>query len=77
METQVRIWRVVPTSKAGSQAPTYFVETTDKDRSKAETSAQKQARQKSGLAKFNNWYFEVTKLNVRVDKYGRYIKHHQ
>jgi hypothetical protein len=77
MEIQLRVWRVVPTSKTGSQAPTYFVETTDKDRDKAEASAQKQARLKSGLAKFNNWYFEITKLNVRVDRYGRYIKHHQ
>ena len=75
--TQLRIWRVVPTSKTGVQAPTFFVETTENGREEAEQSAIKQARQKSGLGKFNNWYFDVFKMNVRVDKHGRYIRHHQ
>jgi hypothetical protein len=29
------------------------------------------------LGKFNNWYFELTKMNVRVDRHGKYIRHHQ
>lgn len=77
METQIRIWRVVPTSKTGVQAPTFLVETTEKDRSKAEASALKQASSKTRLSNFNNWSLSLTRLNVRKDKYGRYIKHHQ
>ena len=23
------------------------------------------------------WYFELTKMNVRVDRHGKYIRHHQ
>jgi hypothetical protein len=38
---------------------------------------QEQNFSKSSLGKFNNWYFDLTKMNVRVDKHGRYIKHHQ
>ena len=77
METQIRIWRVVPTSKTGVQAPTYFVETTEKDRSKAEVSALKMAQQKTRLSNFNNWNLSLTRMNLRIDKFGRYIKHHQ
>ena len=77
MTQKLRIWRVVPTSKTGVQAPTFFVETTENGREEAEQSAIKQARQRSGLGKFNNWYFDVSKMNVRVDKHGRYIRHHQ
>ena len=77
MTQNLRIWRVVPTSKTGVQAPTFFVETTENGREEAVVSANRQARQRSGLGKFNNWYFELTKMNVRVDKHGRYIRHHQ
>jgi hypothetical protein len=77
MTQNLRIWRVVPTSKTGVQAPTYFVETTEESREKAEASAIKQARQKSGLSNYDYWNFNVTKMSVRVDKFGRYIKHHQ
>lgn len=77
METQIRIWRVVPTSKTGVQAPTFFVETTEKDRLKAEASALKQAQEKTRLSNFNCWKLNLTKQNVRIDKFGRYIKHHQ
>lgn len=77
METQIRIWRVEPTCQTGAQAPAYFVQTTEKDRSKAEVSALKEAQQKSRLSNFNNWEFILTRMNVRLDKFGRYIKHHQ
>ena len=77
MTQKLRIWRVVPTSKTGVQAPTFFVETTENGQEEAVASANRQARQRSGLGKFNNWYFELTKMNVRVDKHGKYIRHHQ
>ena len=54
MTQKLRIWRVVPTSKTGVQAPTFFVETTENGREEAVKSANLQARQKSGLGKFNN-----------------------
>lgn len=76
METQLRVWRVVPTSN-GVQAPTYFVETTEKDRSKAEASALKLAQAKTRLSNFSNWNLLLTKMNVRIDKFGRYRAHHQ
>jgi hypothetical protein len=77
MTQNLRIWRVVPTSKTGVQAPTFFVETTEEGREKAEQSAIKQARQRSGLGVFQNWNFSLTKMEVRVDRFGRYVKHHQ
>jgi hypothetical protein len=77
MTQKLRIWRVVPTSKTGVQAPTFFVETTEEGREKAEQSAIKQARQRSGLGVFQNWNFNLTKMEVRVDRFGRYVKHHQ
>jgi hypothetical protein len=77
MTQNLRIWRVVPTSKTGVQAPTFFVETTEEGREKAEQSAIKQARQRSGLGVFQNWNFNLTKMEVRVDRFGRYVKHHQ
>ena len=77
MTQKLRIWRVVPTSKTGVQAPTFFVETTEEGREKAEASAVKQARQRSGLGSFENWNFNLSKMEVRVDRFGRYIKHHQ
>jgi hypothetical protein len=77
MTQKLRIWRVVPTSKTGVQAPTFFVETTEEGREKAEVSATKQARQRSGLGSFENWNFNITKMEVRVDRFGRYVKHHQ
>jgi len=77
MTQKLRIWRVFPTSKTGVQAPTFFVETTEEGREKAEQSAIKQARQRSGLGVFQNWNFNLTKMEVRVDRFGRYVKHHQ
>ena len=77
MDKQTRVWRVVPTSMSGVQAPTYFVETTDKDRSKAEANALKLAQVKTRLSNFSNWDLILERCNVRVDKFGRYIKHHQ
>jgi hypothetical protein len=77
MTQNLRIWRVVPTSKTGVQAPTFFVETTENGREEAVKSANSQARQRSGLGKFNHWNFELTKMNVRVDRHGKYIRHHQ
>jgi len=77
MTQKLRIWRVVPTSKTGVQAPTYFVETTEYVREKAEKEALSKAKQASALSKFDCWYFNLSKMKVRVDKHGRYIKHHQ
>jgi len=77
MITNLRIWRVVPTSKTGVQAPTFFVETTEEGREKAEVSATKQARQRSGLSKFDCWNFNLIKTELRLDKFGRYVKYHQ
>ena len=76
METQIRIWRVTPIQN-GSQAPTFFVETTEMDRSKAEAKALQLAKAKTRLSNFSNWNLLLEKRNVRVDKFGRYIKHHQ
>ena len=76
METQIRIWRVTPVQN-GSQAPTYFVETTEKDRSKAEANAYKLAQAKTRLSNFSNWNLILERCNVRVDRFGRYQKHHQ
>ena len=76
MTQKLRIWRVVPV-RYGVQAPTFFVETTEDGREKAEESAIKQARLKTGLGKFKEWKFRLEKLSVRVDKFGRYIPHHQ
>lgn len=77
MVDNLRIWRVVPTSKTGVQAPTFFVETTEKGREKANLEAMKIARAKSKLGDYSNWDFILTKLNVRKDKFGRYIEYHQ
>ena len=77
MTQKLRIWRVVPTSKTGVQAPTFFVETTEEGREKAEQSAIKQAKEKSGLGRFDEWSFGISKMSVRVDRFGRYIRHHQ
>ncbi len=77
MIDNLRIWRVVPTSKAGVQAPLFFVETTEKSREKSELEAMKIVRTKSTLGRFPEWDFKLTKMIVRKDKFGRYIKHHQ
>ena len=77
MAQKLRIWRVVPTSKTGVQAPTFFVETTEEGRDKAETSALKQAKEKSRLGSFDCWNFKLIKTSLRIDKFGRYIKYHQ
>jgi hypothetical protein len=76
MITNLRIWRVVPTSKTGVQAPTFFVETTEEGREKAEKQAISLAKQRSALSTFDCWNFNVTKMAVRV-KNGKYIPHHQ
>lgn len=77
MIDKLRIWRVVPTSKTGVQAPLFFVETTEESREKSELSAMKIARAKSPLGKYPEWDFKLTKMIVRKDQFGRYIKHHQ
>lgn len=77
MTQKLRIWRVVPTSQTGVQAPTFFVETTEEGREKAEVIATKLAKQKSALSLHDCWFFKLTKMSVKVDKFGRYIKHHQ
>lgn len=77
MKTSLRIWRVVPTSKTGVQAPAFFVETTEEDRSKAENLALKLAKSQSRLGDFDCWNLNLTKLSVRIDSFGRYKKYHQ
>jgi hypothetical protein len=76
MTQKLRIWRVVPV-RNGVQAPTFFVETTESVREKAEKSAETQARVLSGLGRFDEWCFNLERLAVRADQFGRYIKHHQ
>ena len=73
----LRIWRVVPVSKAGVQAPYFFVETTENNREKAEQSAYKVAKERCVLLKYDIWGIRLTKLNVRKDDFGRYFKYHQ
>ena len=76
MTQKLRIWRVVPV-RNGVQAPYFFVETTEVSRQKAEASAEKQAREKSGLGRFESWKFRLEKLEVRVDRNGKYRPYHQ
>ncbi len=77
MIQKLRIWRVVPTSKTGVQAPTFFVETTEEGREKAEVIATKLAKQKSALSLYDCWFFKLTKMKIKVDRFGRYIENHQ
>lgn len=77
MMDRLRIWRVVPTSKTGVQAPTYFVETQDDVLEKAERMAIKMAKERSALSKFDTWTFRVEKVTKRKDEFGRYIEYHQ
>jgi len=77
MENKLRIWRVVPTSKTGVQAPSYFVETTEYVREKAEKVAIKMAKEKSALSNYDSWNFRVSKIEKRKDEFGRYISYHQ
>ena len=68
MENKLRIWRVVPTSKTGVQAPSYFVETTEYVREKAEKVAIKMAKEKSALSNYDSWNFRVSKIEKRKEK---------
>ena len=77
MRSILRIWRVVPTSQTGVQAPYYFVETTEGNREKAELTAHKIAEERCILLKYDNWGINLSKLNVRKDDFGRYWKYHQ
>lgn len=77
MMSRLRIWRVVPTSETGSQAPTFFVETQDDVLEKAERVALKMAKELSALSKFDNWTFQLTKISKRKDEFGRYFTYHQ
>lgn len=75
---KLRIWRVVPTSKTGVQAPYFFIETTEEVLEKAELSARKQANSRTRLADFDCWKLNLTKTALRLDKNGRkYVKYHQ
>ena len=78
MKNKLRIWRVVPTSKTGEQAPYFFVETTEEKLEKAETSALEMAKEKAkSLLRFDHWGIRMTKESVRKDEFGRYIEYHQ
>lgn len=77
MINNLRIWRVVPTHVSGMQAPSFLVETTESVLEKAQGEALKKAKIESGLSRFATWYFEVEKLKVRKDEFGRYLPYHQ
>ena len=73
MKAKLRIWRVVPTNQIGVQAPTFFVETTNLTREKAEIQARIEATKRTGLS----WNLIIEKFNCRKDEFGRYWKYHQ
>jgi len=78
MTQKLRIWRVVPTSKTGEQAPYFFVETTEEKLEKAETSALVMAKEKAkSLLRFDHWGIRMTKESLRKDEFGRYYRYHQ
>jgi len=66
MNFTLRLWRVDITSKAGYQAPSFFIETSARSswtREKAELEAIKLAKEKSGLGRFpKTWNFKVTHM---------------
>lgn len=77
MMSKLRIWRVVPTSKAGAKAPYFFVETESFKMEKAEHEAETKAKEACVLSKFENWKFQITRIKVRKDAFGRYWEYHQ
>ena len=78
MSSNLRIWRVVPTSKTGVQAPYFFVETQELKREKAEINAIKIANERcSALTRFDEWECILHKVSKRKDNFGRYFKYHQ
>jgi hypothetical protein len=78
MKNKLRIWRVVPTSKTGVQAPYFFVETTEEKLEKAESSALKMAEEMAkSLTRFDHWEIRMTKESLRKDEFGRYYRYHQ
>ena len=78
MKNKLRIWRVVPTSKTGVQAPYFFVETTEEKLEKAETLALEIAKEKAkSLLRFDHWGIRMNKENVRKDDNGKYLPYHQ
>lgn len=77
MTTQLRVWRVQPTSKTGVKAPYVFVETEAVKLEKAIQEAHAKGKQACYLSKFENWTLEVTRMNVRKDSFGRYWNYHQ
>ena len=78
MDKQLRIWRVVPTSKTGNKAPYFFVETTDKVQEKALLTCERIANEKCSLFKYETyWKPNITRMSVRKDDFGRYWNYHQ
>lgn len=77
MNAKLRIWRAVPTSKTGAEAPYFFVETEEFKLDKAELVAMRKANEACVLSKFDNWFISITKCKVRKDKFGRYWINHQ
>ena len=77
MMNRLRIWRVVPTSQTGSQAPYFFVETQQNVLESAYLEAMRLAEEKCCLSKFDSWFFRLEKLSVRKDDFGRYFRYHQ
>lgn len=77
MNTKLRIWRVVPTSKTGAKAPYFFVETEKFELEDAVKEANLLVKQNCTLSRFEEWSFPLVKLRVRRDVLGRYWKYHQ
>jgi hypothetical protein len=77
MKNILRIWRVVPTSKTGVQAPYFYVETLEEKQEKAKLSAISAGKQRSRLSDFPEWEMKVSKTSLRKDKSGKYTTYHQ
>jgi len=77
MKTKLRIWRAVPTSDTGAEAPYFFVETLKDKLEEARWEAINIAKKSCTLSRFDNWRYSVTRLKVRKDKFGRYWTYHQ
>lgn len=83
MNTIKSLWKVVLTSQTGSQAPTYFVETTyvvinaksKRENVEKETAkALELAKLKTRLSDFPNWTIEVIKQDrIYCQKRGKWL----
>ena len=65
MYSKLRKWRVVPISKAGVQAPAYFVVSTELSLKDARKEAMELAMNRSGLSRFTCWTFNIEKVDMK------------